>query len=110
MESRTFFLRHFRLFLKSLPAKNRQLNRHLYVDSGSHSLQIENKARFLQDFEIYLNSCKEYNVFYSYSFCFKFAKVLLERYNIATPRDMKNQIKNVSRMVGFELPESFTEK
>jgi len=109
---RAFALRHYRLFLKSLPPKNRHLNNHLYKSSISKNFNISNDDNFLKDFQLYLDSCKQYHVnFLDYSFQkYSKTKALLERYNIAVPRDMKNQIRNVSRMVGFELPKAFLKK
>lgn len=55
-------LRQYRLFIKSLPKNNRSNNRHLYQNSPEIQNLKPNPEEFVKDFQIYSNSCKEYNV------------------------------------------------
>lgn len=55
-------LRQYRLFIKSLPKNNRSNNKHLYQNPPEMQDLKLNHEEFIKDFQIYSNSCKEYNV------------------------------------------------
>lgn len=64
---KSFLLKQFRILIKSLPKNNRFNNKHLYLNKPSdinNELEAQNREEKLKDLQIYLTSCKQYNVIF----------------------------------------------